>query len=109
MIASPAATSHSLTGARRGYTSAVPSAIWHNLMADPLGVFRVICRPLRNASVFGSRWDRLTAAAASEEGQGRGRMEVIALALAAGSPGARLRRCAPPPAAVLHNIPSAGA
>ena len=42
MIASPAATSHSHTGASRGYTSTVPSAIRASLMAEPLGIFRVI-------------------------------------------------------------------
>src|SRR6201999_4146780 len=56
----PAAVSHSIVGARRGYTSASPSATAQNLSDDPEGLSsEMVCRSI-HCLVAGSRCERLT-------------------------------------------------
>src|SRR5262245_17881325 len=58
----PAATSHSQVVARRGYMSALPSAIRQNLIAEPHGTRVIGPSLLTNLSVAESIWERLTTA-----------------------------------------------
>ena len=63
----------------------------------------------RNASVAGSKWDRLTAATMPTLGIGRVWIAATSVAASAAAPGVSRNRCAPPPGAVRQTIPSAGA